>query len=478
MFLIDFMFKERYENRKKEILADEKINEENRKIIEKFLIYEEKKLRRKQGKPDVDEKSYKTLYYYIGRFYKLNDWLKNKEWSQLKPTEIVKTKGKDKSGKEVITEKEILGDVAVLIDKLEDGVIKNKYGKRYADRSLYYQMLQGKVFEMVGVEQHAKDYFKELETKGRDDSEGVRFINEDTFRKIVDCAITPEQKCLMWLAFDIGENVGTLMELELADFKRSINKDTKEPEYLVILSKDKLKRSRTPRSEITNYRESVNFLDIVLPNVKPSTKKIGGQDKTLSEIHNENKLFKFGWKTAERFFKRAVNLANARCEPAGQRVTWKDLRSSMACDLLNKDWTTDEINARLGHAPSSRMIDKYVTYLSLDKKIPLKKVYESNLRKLEEELEKSKELGKLQGRRGEKQKEEIEELQAQIKEFEDFEKEARKTMETYPMEMIEKEMKKLEKSLSKNMKEALAKEREIKTTFQKSEKSNLPKNKK
>ena len=121
--------------------------------------------------------------------------------------------------------------------------------------------------------------------------------------------------------------------------------------------------------------------------------------KKLNELHAENKLFKFGPKAADRFLERAIKKAGVRCLPGGQKVTWKDLRSSMACDLLKKGWSRDECNARLGHRPSSRIIDAYINYLSLDRRKPQKKVYESNLKKIEMDLEKQKETNKLQGLR-------------------------------------------------------------------------------
>ena len=67
----------------------------------------------------------------------------------------------------------------------------------------------------------------------------------------------------------------------------------------------------------------------------------------------------------------------------------------MACYLLKNGYTREEVNARLGHTPSSSEIDKYINFLAIDKSKPQKKVYESNLRKVEEELKKSKEREKL-----------------------------------------------------------------------------------
>ena len=391
------MYKERYTKRKEELLNDSKINSKNRAVMAKFLEYEEYKLKRKEGLSEVDERSYKTLYGYIGRLKKLNKWFKNKTWAELTDDEL----------KEVI-------------DDLEDGNIKNQYGKRYMDRSLYYQMMQGKLFSMVGKSSFVRDVLQEFSIRGRDYNDEVRFIEEVTFRKIVDCAITPEHRCLLWLGFDIGENIGSLLELDKNDIKRQINTDTNEPEYLVILSKDILKRSRTPRSEVTNYKETVQYLDIVLANIKPVDKMTSNKftkPRNLNELHKDDKLFKFGFSAAQKFLKRAVNLAGARCIPGGQRVTWKDLRSSMACDSLNKGWSRDEVNARLGHKPSSRIIDRYISYNALDRKKPKAKVYQSNLRKMEMELEKQKDINKLQSLRLESVKKEQEQMREDFKQM-------------------------------------------------------------
>ena len=103
--------------------------------------------------------------------------------------------------------------------------------------------------------------------------------------------------------------------------------------------------------------------------------------------------------------------------PGGERVTFKDLRSSCACNLLKKGWSVDEINSRLGHSVNSRTITRYLTYLSLDKRKPQAKVYQSNLRQLEGELEKQKELNKLQILRFENLKKEQEQIKEELKVF-------------------------------------------------------------
>jgi len=391
------MYKERYIKRKDELLRDSSINQKNREVIEKFLIFQEYKLKRQNGLAEVDERSYKTLYFYIGRLRNLNRWFNNKSWSELTEAELKK-----------------------LIDDLEDGNIKTKKGTRYSDRSLYYDMIQGKLFDLVGKGIIAAKILREFSIRGREFKNEVRYITEESFRKLVNNAYTPEQKCLMWLAFDIGENIGTLLELTREDFQRQINPDTNEPEYLVTLAKEKLKRSRTARGESTNYKETVEFLDLVLSNLRPAP--TGGPQnnylnstKTFAELHPENKLFKFGHKAADRFFKRAANKSGVKCLPKNDTLTWKDLRSSMACNALRRDWSVAEVSARLGHRPSSRVLDKYCTYLALDRRKPKTKVYQSNLKKVETELEQQKETSKLLGLRLENMKQEQEEMKDEIK---------------------------------------------------------------
>ncbi|GAG91230.1 unnamed protein product, partial [marine sediment metagenome] len=153
-------------------------------------------------------------------------------------------------------------------------------------------------------------------------------------------------------------------------------------EYIVNFPKEKIKRSRQTRSEITNFPETVKFLDIILKNLK-----------------NNDKLFNFGHAQASKFLRRAVRIVKAKCIPKGQEVTWKDLRSSMACHLLANSWSTDEIRKRMGHSPSSRVLDKYVNYLAINRHKPKKKLFDNDVQKLKEELEKIKSREKLSNER-------------------------------------------------------------------------------
>ncbi|MFH1585934.1 MAG: hypothetical protein ABIB79_04155 [archaeon] len=390
------MYQTMYVRRKEKLLKDKSINPKNKEVIKKFFEWEEYRLKRKEGLSEVDERSYKTLYYYTSRVQNINKWFKGKIWEDLTKEEIKK-----------------------VIDNLEDGKIVTQYGKRYSDRSLYYQMFAGKFFALVGKNHIVKDMLEEFSITGRRDTNHVRFIEEADFRKIVEHIKDPIQRGLAQISWDYGENISSLLALESSDLKKQFNSDTGEQEYMIVFSKEKLKRSRTPRSELNNYPETVKYLDIILENLKPTDKNVTNKfiNKNLGSIHNPNKLFKFGWKVAETFFRRAVERSGVRCMPGGERVTWKDLRSSMACDLLKKGWTCDEVNSRLGHKPSSRIIDRYVSYLALDRTRAKKKVYEGSLKKLEIDLEKQKEYNKLQALRMENMQRDNEQLRAEFKLF-------------------------------------------------------------
>lgn len=213
----------------------------------------------------------------------------------------------------------------------------------------------------------------------------VRFIYEKDFRKLVDNAYKPLHRLLLWLAWDYGENINALLKLKKADFYRQLSPHTKEPEYMLNLKKDILKRTRKARSEISNYNETVKLLD-----------------NYLKELKDDDRLFNFGYGGAKKILNRVVERSKVKCIPNGEKVTWKDLRSGMSCDLLKKGWTTDEVNARLGHKPSSDEIDCYVNFLAIDRHRPKKKVHEFEIQKLQEEIDGLKQREELSNRRLEK----------------------------------------------------------------------------
>ncbi|MBR9702906.1 hypothetical protein GOV10_02635, partial [Candidatus Woesearchaeota archaeon] len=210
----------------------------------------------------------------------------------------------------------------------------------------------------------------------------VRFILEHDFRQLIVGARQISHKLLFWLAFDIGENIGALLRLKKIDFSRQKSEYTSEYEYRVNLRSEILKRSRKPRSELTNFADTTQLLDIY-----------------LEGMEEDEQLFHFGYANAKKILSRAVERTRVKARPRAEKLQWKDLRSGMACDLLKKGWTRDEVNARLGHKPSSDEIDRYINFLAIDRGRPKQKVQQFKIKELEEKFEESQSREKLQGKR-------------------------------------------------------------------------------
>lgn len=332
-------FKQRYEKAHRKLITDPLIHPANRDLFRGFFEFESYKLKRLNGLQELDDAAYKTLYAYIVRFRNVNRWFENKPLTELT---------KD--------------DIQRIYDGLEDGKIVNHKGLPYASRTDYYsKIFKSKLFRLAGKDELARSVIE----FARPNRNEVRFITESDFRRLVRRVRTPRNQLLLWLAWDYGENIGALIRLIPEDFHRQIDHDTGEPEYRLNFRPEILKRSRRSRSELTNYPETVDLLDEVLPTVLPG-----------------ESIFTFGYRYAKEIMDRTVKRAKITCQPNGERLTWKVLRSSMACDLLSKGWTRDEVNARLGHTPSSDEIDKYINFLALDRRRPKQKVADYQARRL------------------------------------------------------------------------------------------------
>jgi len=343
-----------YKNAREKLTIDKRICKENRKLFNDFLDWEEYKLKRINNLSSLDIACFKTLVNYCVYLTNANKFFKNKDWK-------------------LLTKK----DIKKVYDNLEDGKIKNAKGKPFGDRASYYnKIFRSKPFRMVGKDTIAKEvmeFYKPVENNG------IAYIEEEDIKKLILTAIKLEHKLLIQLEWDIGENINSLLQLKKENCIRQINKETKEPEYIINLPKSILKRTRSQRSELTNFKETTEFLDLVLKDKK-----------------DNDKLFNFGYRQAQQVLERATRITGIKTRGTIKKTpSWKDIRSSMSCNLLNLGWTIDEINQRLGHKPSSKVIDKYITFLAKKNHKPKIKVYQSNLKQLEEEIENMKQQEKI-----------------------------------------------------------------------------------
>lgn len=361
-----------YARAKDALMTRSGVCQKNQALFRRFFEYEEYKLKRMNGLAELDDSSYKTLLDYVFRLSTVNRWFANKPWEQL-----------------------TRDDIKNVYDRVEDGQILTSTGKLYRDAGTYYRkVMRGKPFALIG-----KDVFMKqvMEFHPRRPKEEPRYIREDMFRKLVDVATRAIYKLMLWLGFDIGENMTSLLQLRASDCVRQRNPHSGLPEYHIALRREILKRSRTPRAEITNYNETVTLLD-----------------ELLAQRSTSEPLFTFGYPTAVKVLKRAVRITGVRCIPYGQLVTLKDLRSSMACDLLSKGWTTDEVSKRLGHEPGSLVIKKYANWLALDRHQPKRRMHEANVSAMSQQLDEFRTREKLQQQRFEAMQNQVVELREQL----------------------------------------------------------------
>ena len=336
---------------------------ENRLLFKKFFEYEEYKLKRQNGLSELDEPSYNTLYCYINRLTNVNRWFDNKPWKNLTKADILK-----------------------VYNDLEDGKIRNRKGVPFLNRRSYYnKVLKSKPFKLAGKAELAKEV---IEFCSKEKEREVRYVTEETFRKMVSVLSKPAHLALFWLAWDIGENIGALLKLSKRDFRRNQNPNSGEAEYLVHLPKEKIKRSRIARSEPTLYPETVQCLDMILEGLK-----------------GDDIVFCFGYRQALKVMHSVQKRTGAKSMPNNDPVRWKDLRSGMACHLLRAGWTRDEVNARLGHKPSSSTLDAYINYLAIDRWRPKEKLHASSLQEIQNDLGEAKRRENLMGERLRRQSE-------------------------------------------------------------------------
>ena len=384
-------FKDRFLINKKKLLADRTIIKYNRDLFKKFFEWEEEKLKRINGISQLDESTFKTLEAYIHKLRNVNSWFQNKPWNKL-------------------TDK----DIKKVYNDLEDGIIINRSGSKFEDRRSYYnKIFKAKPFKLAGLHEKAKtalEFFTDKKKKQ------VKFITENSFKQLLSFLHKPQHFVLFWLAWDIGENITSLLELKVKNLKKQMNRETKEEFYLVYLAEYSLKRSRHSRSEPTLYPETVRYIDALMSYGREiEYRDEEGKIRRKTIPYNANDfLFTFKYRQALQIFDSVVKRSGVKCEPDGEKASWKDLRSGMACHLFSQGWHVEDINLRLGHSPQSKWLDAYINYLAVNRKRVISKHYNNNLEDLKYELEESKRREKLLSLKLDKNKKEVDELKVSI----------------------------------------------------------------
>lgn len=71
----------------------------------------------------------------------------------------------------------------------------------------------------------------------------------------------------------------------------------------------------------------------------------------------------------------------------------------MACHLLRNGWSTDEVNARLGHTPHSDALDAYINFLALDRDRPKHRMAQNAAMTLQAQVLEARRLASRTGER-------------------------------------------------------------------------------
>lgn len=352
-----------YDRARKRLLEDPSARK-NRELLCEFFELQEYKLKRLNGLSALDDGCYRTLLAYAARLRNVNRWFGGKAWTSLTRE-----------------------DIRRVYDDLEDGTIRTQRGTPVQDKKSYYtKVFKSTPFELAGKAGVAREVIR-FPTRKRKE---VRFATEEAVRRISATLTRPDHQLLLWLAWDIGENIQALLSLAPRHFCRQPNPHTGRPEYLINLPQEHLKRTRRARTEPTLYDETVQFADIVL--AKRST---------------EERVFHFEYAQARKMLYRAANRVCATARPGNTRLRWKDLRSGMACHLLKSGWSRDQVNARLGHTPSSSILDAYINYLALDRAAPKRALENATIQDLRRDLTESAHRERLLAQRLQEQQTEL-----------------------------------------------------------------------
>jgi integrase len=326
------------------------IREDNRKIARKWIDGEEERLANINGySPVARNRNAKTLCKNLGYLKNILYWFNDKSLTEITKDDIKRVyQGIEK------------GEITTLLGRvLADSSKKDYYGKMF--KSGFF-----KFFNKHGYGQEI------ILRKIKEDTE-VRFFEEKTFKKIVNNTKLKSHEMLFYLLFDTGIEISAILQLIAQDFTLQSD-ETGDSYYVVHVPNEISKKTRPKRDIFIHFEKTNELLKSYLNNLRP-----------------EDKLFNFGEKNIGNVLKDIVINNNLKVIPSLTKIQIKDFRSSAACYFLTQGWSTDEIKQRLGHKPSSTVIDKYVNYLCLNQKKKREQVQQINLKEISDKQVKTEE---------------------------------------------------------------------------------------
>jgi site-specific recombinase XerD len=309
----------RYEKAKIDLEKDMSIV--NRKLISKLLANKEEELSAVSGHEN-NIRYCKTLLKYINMFKQVDKWF-NKDFHD-------------------ITE----NDLKELWEKLEKGLICSRNGKPYSantKRDYYVKIFKSDFFEQIGKKQIAEAIFKRKMKK----RVPIRYFYIEDLKKMLRYITKDERKLLLWLLFDTGMRIGTLLNMKHGDFEKKHDDMTNMDYYIYHIRSDYTK-SQSDLTDMIISDEANSLLDELL-------------DKSFPEKY----LFDISHSGALNTIKRASLKANVKVKPIDETPNIHDFRRSMCLWLGEKGYQADYVKRRLNHKPSSTMVDQYFEYAGI-----------------------------------------------------------------------------------------------------------------
>lgn len=325
----------KYQKNKKELYSSE---HKNMKFVKEFIDWKEKRLLAKKGRDENARlRIYKTLNKYINLLSNVATWF-DKPLNQL-------------------TKK----DMQDFYDDFEEGKILSHKGKPFAAktrRDYYNKVFKSDFFKHLGLIDIAREVFI-LE---KDEDEEVRYFEYEDLIKMIEKTEDYRKKGLLFFLFDTGMRIGEVLNLKVGDVEFVIENEDRElkgEEFFRVHMKAEYSKSKKART-VTNWLdETVGYMKYIVRN-------------------RDRNEFLFDWSVSNvrKIIRKLSKLAKVKTTPASLPINIHDFRRSCASYFVRQRRTIDAIKARLGHKPSSNVIDKYVSYHGLDQKedrIELKK---------------------------------------------------------------------------------------------------------
>lgn len=365
------------------------LNINNRDLVVKWINHKKLELENVNGyEKEAQVRYYNTLYkqlttYMVNVLY----WFNHKNLQDITSEDIKK--------------------IYVGLEEGSLATIKGRKNLSYRTRKDFYgRVFKGGFFKFIGKDKMAE---KVIKRKFVEASE-VKFFEFKILKIITDNTATNSHRLAFWLMFDTGIEVKALCQLTKKDFEWI--KEEKDSYYMLHVEKNISKKSRRKRDIYVHFNET---------NVLLKTH--------LKRLENDEKLFNFKPPALYHALKKVVDEFKLTTRPGGKSITLKDFRSSMATYFLSQGFSTDFVKQRLGHAPSSTEIDRYVNYLGISQKKQRKKAKEIELKDIQDKYEKLEEQLRHVLQQNNKQAKEIKYIRENWKKLTDeFNKEERFNM--------------------------------------------------